>query len=495
MVKRAPHTIFILVVALLMLCASSCTHETPVSSASSQTSLSSSSATEKTTMPQSNNSSDSSVDTSEAPDSEAVKVCSLFGDHMVLQRRASVPVFGTGTDGETVTVQFNGQTLTTTVADGKWRVNLSAMEADSNGKTMTITAGDGTVTEIEDILVGEVWLCSGQSNMEMSVASLLRQQRNELKEYAANPLVRTYFHTPTTSRKPLADVERFPWIISDGSSDVEGQSAYALGFAACLCKELNVPVGVVTMSHGGTQISMWLDTTAGSTDYNGMMAPITPFRFAGLLWYQGEADASINSFYAKSFAYFCELYRRVFEFPEMPIIAAQIANFENGTDTAGYPDMKCVQAKLMENNDNMYTVCAADFGEKNNIHPNDKLPYACRAAELALNKVYGILSCPGISPSFASASVSGKSVIVKFRNVSDKLVLTSGDSVAGLYVAGADGDFKECRAVITGKDEITVDCSGVSSPRQIHYQYVAAGAPNLYDANGLPVFCFNEEIN
>ena len=419
---------------------------------------------------------------------------------MVLQRNETVPIFGFGTPGAKVVVTFSGQTKTATVAaDGGWRVDLDPMEANSKGKSLSVKSGKQTAG-ITDVLVGEVWLCSGQSNMEYRVAQVRAAEKAEILEYCKNDQLRSYYHFPKQSGSPLKDVMKYEWCNGTENDKMLVQSAFGVSFGAKLQKELNVPVGIIAMTHGGTVLKSWLDSTHGNahSNYNAMIAPIAPFRFAGILWYQGESDAISNANFATdykpNFAYYCQSYRKLFEDANLPIFVVQIANFSNGNESRNWAAIRQIQVEMMQENENVHTICGVDFGERGNIHPNDKLPFAIRSAEAALNKVYGKTSFAADSPILKSVAKSGNTLTLTFDHVADGLELKSGTTINDLYCAGADGKFVACTGTISGKDTVTVNCGSVSNPKYIRYEHVDAGNPNLYNSAGLPAFNFNVEV-
>ncbi len=323
-----------------------------------------------------------------------VKPAGVFGDHMVLQRERPVPVWGTAAPGEKVTVQFAGQTRTATACkDGRWRVNLAPLKANAIGNRLTIAAAN-TVT-IKNVLVGEVWLCSGQSNMEWP----LRGSLNAAEEIAAAkyPSIRLFNVPGHVARMSPQTAVSAPWAPCTPAS-ATSFSAVGYFFGRRLWKELGVPIGLIGSNWGGTRIEPWtplvgfkripelkdivaqisrfdLSTPAakaayakrlddveawlgaarkavaagkhpnalpqlprvGGGDptaiYNGMVHPMVPFAMRGAIWYQGESNGSEGESYYHKTRALVEGWREVFENPELAYYLVQLADFRSSPDS------------------------------------------------------------------------------------------------------------------------------------------------------------------
>jgi hypothetical protein len=236
----------------------------------------------------------------------AVKPHALICDNMVLQQGVRVPLWGTADDGEKVTVRFNGQEVSTTARDGKWLVHLEPLKP---GGPQALTISGSSEVQIKNVLVGEVWIASGQSNMEWPVDASENPQA--VKNAAKNPTIR-FFRVPhTVVEKPLSDTKG-QWVEADPKT-VGSFSAVGYFFARELNQALGVPVGVIQSAWGGTVAEAWTARAAleadpalkglvpaaiqpgnpnqGTALYNGMIAPLQPYAFKGVIWYQGESNA------------------------------------------------------------------------------------------------------------------------------------------------------------------------------------------------------------
>lgn len=384
-----------------------------------------------------------------------------FNSHMVLQRNANTPIFGLGSDGDIVTVSFGGQVKQGTVENGKWQIALDPMTANAEPQSLTVkSSADGNIVVYDDILVGDVWLASGQSNMFLRVGDLYPYifdkdpygdygiiERPYVKENiyktfhenANNPLVRSCWQWPGhenvrsnhTSQTPYDDIlSRLEWVLCDNSDPemLDLQSAYAVSFAINIQKEIGVPVGVVCSAQGGTTIKEWLPIDDSSTSgikyymdgnnfkgnyYNSKIAPMMPFAFRGILWWQGESDSLKYDYPAFSAFALDENSDRYGEYLEklvstyrsgfttcldgkMPFIQSAIV-YCNVSGNIGLRDAwklfhdRQVAGNYTKNIEDAYTVNLWRywiFGQADNIHPPRKWESGVAAAEVALTNFY-----------------------------------------------------------------------------------------------------------
>ncbi len=385
----------------------------------------------------------------------------IFNSHMVLQRNANTPIFGLGSDGDIVTVSFGEQTKQGTVENGKWQIALDPMIANAEPQSLVVkSSADGNTVVYDDILVGDVWLASGQSNMFLRVGDLfpyaydkdpygdfgiIEQQYivmnlyDSFHEHANNPLVRSCWQWPGheniksnhTSQTPYDDIlSRLEWVACDNSNPdlLDLQSAYAVSFALNIQKEIGVPVGVVCSSQGGTTIKEWLPIDSSSTSgikyymdgnnfkgnyYNSKIAPMMPFAFRGILWWQGESDAlkagypEFSSFaldededrYGEYLEKLVLTYRNGFTTcldGKMPFIQSAIVycNVSGNIDLRDawklFHDRQ-LAGNYTKNIEDAYTVNLWKywvFGQADNIHPPRKWDCGVAAAEVAITNFY-----------------------------------------------------------------------------------------------------------
>ena len=392
----------------------------------------------------------------------AVTLASPFTDHAVLQQGIPVPIWGKAAPGEAITVTFGAQTLSTKAgSDGRWRVNLSPLTASSSPASLVV-AGQNTVT-LTDILVGEVWLCSGQSNM----AFFVKWAANAKTEIAAarHPLIRHFGVAKASSLKPL-DTLKGAWEVCSPTT-VGDFSAVAYYYARELQQTLNVPIGLLNSSYGGTPVESWMseaalnsnpafkpvfdriakttaewpDTVAkyrADTDawikaesaakasgqkfetpkprqpvgpghpympmleYNAMLRPLVPYALRGAIWYQGEANVSRASEYHALFAALINQWRQEWAQGDFPFYFVQLANYQSDTrDPQGtsWPALREAQAQTLALPRTGMAV-AIDIGELTDIHPRNKQDVGRRLARLALRRTYNDQSVIDSGPTF-----------------------------------------------------------------------------------------------
>lgn len=442
-----------------------------------------------------------------------VKVGAPFADGMVLQRGVAVPVWGTADGGEKVKVAFAGQ-VRETVADekGAWRVELAPLEASSVGRDLV--AGG---VHLHDVLVGEVWLCSGQSNMELPLWN--KPQVSEHGNHDANgildammtdePLVRFTTVPKTWSAEPKPLESPLKWNrMSPGNQ--QGLSAIAFHYALMLHRALKVPVGVIASSWGGTDIRPWIGPAAYAADgddvirgelkqprtgkqsptalWNAMIHPLLPFAVKGVLWYQGEYNHREGMRYL---AYMHALWRSFAQDlgnPMLPFYYVQIAPFHYWFDEKDPWTHRCdiweAQARFARENPNAGMASTVDIADWDNIHPGDKRTVALRLAALALNRAYGRKDVPCESAQLVAAQVEGGVVKLRFRDAGQWILF--GLESAPFEIAGADGVWRLAKATYR-PDEIDLASEKVKEPKTFRYLWNWRGRGRLQNSVGLPL--------
>jgi sialate O-acetylesterase len=434
---------------------------------------------------------------------------SLFGDHMVLQRDMALPVWGSAEPGEKVTVRFAGQEASAQAdASGKWKVALPAQGASSEGRELLIEGKNKVV--IKDVLVGEVWLCSGQSNMQFGWGKESQPMYNwgGVPELAALvPDARTRpirsFNVPTDVSLTPRDTCKGTW-----STNVSG-SAVAFGFSYYLQKKLDVPVAVIVACWGSSSIEGWMprdmteqlphfkaimESFDGSTQiqnrvsaaiargiqhgnvfvrqqpnilYNAMMQPVIPYACRGLVWYQGEANADKYTDYAKSFPLWLARLRKEQGRDDFHLLAVMLPGFGN----ASWPFFREAQMGILKM-PHTSVANTIDLGDEKNIHPADKAPICERLALLARQDVYGE-KMEAQGPIFKSASVKGNQMVIAFDHA-DGLKTVDGAAPTGFQLAGSDNAWVPAKAVIKGQT-VEVEAEGLATPLFVRYAF--AGKP------------------
>jgi sialate O-acetylesterase len=450
-----------------------------------------------------------------APASAQVKLPKVFSDNMVLQRDQPVPFWGTDKPGTEVTVKIgSNEAKAKADADGKWMVKLPALKA---GGPLEVTVNGSTAVTFKNVLVGEVWLCSGQSNMEWTVGGSNNAQEEIAK--ADFPRIRhiKIGHTPTT--KPQTDVASSGWTVCN-SQTVGNFTGVGYFFARHLEKELDVPIGLIGSNWGGTRIEPWippegfkqvpaLKNIADNLDkfpqvtgdkvnhqtalalYNGMIAPLVPYGIRGSLWYQGESNNGEGMLYAEKMKALVGGWRQVWGNDKMPFGFVQLAPYTYGGDPTKLAGIwEAQQAALEIPNTGM--AVTVDISNIKDIHPRNKQDVGKRLALWALAKTY---DRPGVvysGPLYKSMKVEGNKVRINFDHVGGGLVARDGKPLSWFTIAGEDKKFVEAKAEIDGST-VVVSAEGVAKPIAVRFGWNQIAEPNLSNKEGLPAGPFRTD--
>jgi sialate O-acetylesterase len=445
----------------------------------------------------------------------AVKLPAVIGNNMVLQRGMSVPIWGWADKGEEVAVTVAGQTLKTKANDdGRWKVTLAKLET-GRPLTMTVKGSSGSTVTLKNILVGEVWLGSGQSNMEMGVGSC----RDAQKEIAAAkyPEIRLFTVTKKEADKPQTDCEG-EWKACSPAT-VGNFSATAYFFGRALHKKLKTPVGLIHSSWGGTPAQSWTSRKAleanpilkplasgkSSFLYNAMIAPLIPYAIRGVVWYQGEANVGAAYQYRTLFPAMIADWRAAWGQGDFPFGYVQIAPFSysdawkaNPVACAELWEAQAMTLKASPNTGMAVTVDIADVegihpknGDFNGIHPKNKQDVGRRLALWALAKVYG-KKLVYSGPIYKSMTVEGNKIRLHFDHVGGGLATNDGKPLTDFTVAGSDKKFVKAKAKIEGKT-IVVESGQVAQPAAVRYAWHDDATPNLANKEGLPASPFRTD--
>ncbi len=443
----------------------------------------------------------------------------FFGHHMVLQRNVPIPVWGTAAADEEVKVTFNKQTVSAKAGnDGKWKVELPKMTA--GGPYQLLVAGNDNRLLLKDVMVGEVWLCSGQSNMEFPVR-LSTNQEDAAKE-GQNKDLRYITVARNWQVKPVDDIRKGVWVVNDPTR-AGWLSAVAFFFGSRLQQELKVPVGLISVSWGGSRIEAWtplfgleskpslskiVDTAKNHlvTDpkapkpkkkfcqptvlYNGMINPLVPYAIRGAIWYQGEGNRGDGMLYVDEMEALVGSWRKLWNNPDMPFYFVQIAPFNyrwgKPDDILGIWEAQSIAEKRI-NNSAMAVI--NDLGSLKTIHPTNKAPVGRRLADIALNKTYGMKNIPCGYPTFSGMKISGYQAIVSFEH-SDGLKTRDGKSPDWFELCGKDDVYHTADAVI--KDNtIILTSPEVKDPAGVRFAWSQLATPNLINGAGLPAGAFH----
>jgi sialate O-acetylesterase len=457
-----------------------------------------------------------------------VSLPKVFGDHLVFQRARAVPVWGRAAPGEKVTVRFAGQEKSATAdADGRWKISLDALTASVTPRDLAVAATN-TLT-LHDILVGEVWLCSGQSNMEMAVGVL---SAGAQPESSHDPALAEEIKTAAYPAIRLFRVEKKrqpPDVVSDGWTECRGDalahfSAAGFFFGREIHQTLGVPVGLIESNWGGSRIEEWIsdaayaplekilgadaertferDASLVSHNYDAMIQPLAPFALRGVLWYQGESQIIAYNDglrYADKMNVLVTSWRAAWSQPDLPFYSVQLAPFlyTKRKDKLAHADdelPKLWEAQLRSTAiPHTGLVPIADtVDDVSNIHPGKKSIVGHRLALLALARAYGFGGqAPASGPLFDHLEIKGGTAIVHFAHA-DGLATRDGQTPSDFELAGADGNFVPATAAIRG-DTVELTSPQIAAPVTVRFGWHESARPNLQNRARWPAYPFRSD--
>lgn len=410
---------------------------------------------------------------------------------MVLQRNAALHVWGTADAGEKVSVTIAGNTQTTTTdQDGSWLVGLPSLKAD--GKTHQMVVKGNNEIVLKDILIGDVWIGSGQSNMEWNLRST---ERGDLFIKAAkHPKIRLFHIPKVRNDKPAQDVKA-NWKTCT-PENIPTFSAVLYHFGKSIQESEGVPVGLINSSWGGSPIEPWTITDKGSGQmYNGMIAPITSFSVTGTIWYQGET----NVIQKNGLAYTGKMkdlilgWRSAFNNQDMPFYFVQIAPWSNARYADGQLpalwEAQCATLKLPHTGMAVTTDIVHNLGD---IHPRNKHDVGDRLARWALAKHYKKKDLVYSGPLYKSMKAEGNKIRLSFAHTAEGLKSSDDKALIEFKIAGKDGAFVDATATIDGQT-VVVSADSVKEPTQVRFGWHRSAVPNLVNSAGLPASPFQTE--
>jgi len=452
-----------------------------------------------------------------------IKLPALFSDNMMLQQKSNVPIWGWSSTNANVTIKtsWNAKTYKLKADDsGKWKTEL---QTPSFGGPFTIEVKQGKETiTIKNVLIGEVWLCSGQSNMEMPLKGFQGQpvkNGNEIIVRSTNINIRLITIPRATVLEPKDDFAG-KWEVASPKSTANF-SATAWYFGSLLQEVLQVPVGLIHVSYGGSSMEAWMNqemlkdfasakipTTkeelvkdpnrVPTTLFNGMLSPVIGYGIKGCIWYQGESNYERASEYTALMKKMVGSWRGLWKQGDFPFYYAQIAPFnyaqfhpKDNLEQYNSAYLREAQLKASAAIPNSGMAVLMDVGEENNIHPMDKEKGGNRLAFQALAKTYGIEGFEFESPKYKSMEIKDNSVTVSFDNVENGI--TSYDAaVTGFELAGEDKIFYPAKTVVRRKS-VVLTSDKVSKPAAIRYLFKDFAKAELFSGGGLPISSFRTD--
>ncbi|MHC5066748.1 MAG: sialate O-acetylesterase [Planctomycetota bacterium] len=456
--------------------------------------------------------------------SAQLELAPVFGDHMVLQRGQDVLLWGRGPAGETLDLSMSSSKAQARVgADGRWQAELSALPV--GGPYELLIEGSETL-RVRDVLVGEVWLCSGQSNMEWPLRR--SDGAEDFIAQAKDPQLRVLEVARHASAGPVRTI-RGEWQVCSPDAVAEF-SAVAYHFGMELRAQLGVPVGLVQAAWGGTPAEAWTSRRALSAEpgllsrvirdaessarlsmararasfegaeapagmraasrpaylYNGMIAPLLPLRLRGVIWYQGENNAGRHVEYRDLFPCMIRNWREDFGQGDFPFLFVQLANWARGE---GWPELREAQTMTLSEPNTAMAV-TIDIGDAEDIHPRNKQDVGLRLALAARAIAYGedVLHS---GPSLDTWKSEGHVLRLSFKHAPGGFRVL-GDSIQGFEIAGKTGEFVSADARIDGGD-ILLSSDAVPAPTRARYGWKPNPVCNLYNKEGLPAQPFRTD--
>jgi sialate O-acetylesterase len=484
-----------------------------------------------------------------------VKLPAIFTNGAVLQRDQPVNVWGWATAGQGVKVSFGKQEAQTkAAADGTWSVSLKAMPASAEGRPLKVQEVGGKEVTVQDVLVGEVWLASGQSNMEWSISA---SQEADKAAATATPLPQVrMIKVPKKVTHARQDDFVGQWDLATPDK-VTSFSAVGYFFARQLHEQLKVPVGIINSSWGGTRIDPWLaeegfakvteladmaKTRASQLPgspvfdhamkqyltktrtwcdamekalaagqplptppaaiptlplqsqtgmYQAMIHPVRRYGIKGFIWYQGESNNGEGMLYYHKMRVLIDGWRQQFSTPQAPFLFVQLAPY-----TYNKPALQEIWAAQQKALDIPNTGMAVinDIGNVKNIHPGNKSEVGRRLALWAFDRTYGIKQKEVSGPLFREAKAEGKSMVVSFDHTGSGLVARDAKALTHFEVAAADGQFQPAVATIAADGKsLTVHSDKVTAPTQVRFAWSETAEPNLMNKEGLPAGAFHSQ--
>ncbi len=448
-----------------------------------------------------------------------VRLAPIFTDNLVLQQHSKALIWGWTSPGRSVKVQPSWSRKTaqgTADKDGKFLVTV---ETPAAGGPYQITVSDGKPVHLKNVLIGEVWICAGQSNMEMPMKGFKGQPvvgSNTTILHASNPMIRLYTVPRSSQASPRDTSKRSDWKVA-GPESVSNFSATGWFFGRELQQYLQVPVGLINISYGGSPAESWMSAQVlgafpeiqvpGPTDtikspnrtpttlYNGMLHPVVGYTVRGFTWYQGESNYDRPDQYERLFPAMVAQWRSEWKDSTLPFYFAQIAPYNYGT----LPDankknsayLRDAQRKSVRVIPHSGMAVLLDVGEEGSIHPARKQEAGERLALVALTKTYRAGGFAGESPDYDTLVITNGIAEVKFRNAANWLT-AYGKELSLFEIAGKDKVFYPAKAVIY-RSSVLVSSPQVKEPVAVRYAFRDFVTGELFSTEGLPVSSFRTD--
>lgn len=446
----------------------------------------------------------------------------LFSDDMILQRNSQVPIWGSAKGNERVSITSswnNNEVITKADNNGNWTADIST--PDAGGPYEIKISSKKNILNLTNVLIGEVWVASGQSNMQMALYGGGREpvlRSIDMIAQAKNPNIRLFTVKHNSSISPIKELKG-KWLVSS-PANVSAFSAVGYSFADYLNKVLDIPIGIINTSWGGTPAEAWTDKKTLDSNFeksqirnnhkdkvvqhnpsglfNAMINPLIPFKIRGAIWYQGEGNVSRANNYTKLMNKMIEGWRSNWGQGSFPFYFVQLAPFSyNGINNTASAYLREAQLHTMLQTENTGMAVTLDIGSEKTIHPPEKILVGKRLAYWALVKDYNLGGISFSGPIYKSLNINGDKVIVNF-DYAQNGITSYNKAIVGFEIAGEDKIFYPANAkVIRGygsnRSKLEVSSDSVKKPVAVRYGWKNYLKGNLYNTQGLPASSFRSD--
>lgn len=437
-----------------------------------------------------------------ATNEAGLELPSIFSDHMILQRGKEIRVWGRATPGEKVIIKFARQCVSAVSVNGEWEAVLSAVPA-GGPYDLTVICRDVVLT-CANVMVGEVWICAGQSNM-MYPLKLTEKAKRDIPS-ADYPLVRYFYQDTVRDSTPRFDVKNGRWVAISPET-VADFGAVPFYFGTKLHDAMNVPIGLINVAVGATAIQAHMSAqtleavaslSKGSYEYDSavyysMIKPVQPYVHSGVLWYQGEANSARNELfeYKGMLSELIDAWRADWRDPVLPFILVQLPGFHENT-IYKWPVLREGYVDLISEKENVGMVVSIDTGLEDNIHPPQKEIIGSRLVDTALEMVYGDGS-PCKSPLFKEMLIRGDRVVLSFDNAENGFLIKGDGEILGFEICGEDQWFFPAVGRVSGGNQIEVWSDDVAKPVAVRHAWEQLPKVNVYNKEGFPLCPFRTD--
>ncbi len=440
--------------------------------------------------------------------SAAVRLPAILGSHMVLQQNSEVKLWGWSSPAEKITIKTSWDTITYKTTGGSTAKWITKIKTPAAGGPYSITINGSTI--LEDVMIGETWVCSGQSNMEWSGDQNLKQCLDEMPN-ATNKNIRLFYVPKSTSGFPQENCGG-SWKVCT-PEEMKHFSAVGYFFGKKIQQALNVPVGLINSNWGGTPAETWTPKNEVENDselnsaaqklkptdwwptlpgyaYNAMIYPITNFEIAGAIWYQGESNVPTYSSYKQLMTKMITSWREAWQ-KEFPFYFVQIAPFSGYGQNNWCALQRETQTRCLSIPKTGMVVISDLVDDIKNIHPVNKIDVSARLANLALVKTYDKSGLNYKFPMYKGMKNEKDKIRIEFKNAENGL-MAKDKSITEIYIAGEDRRFQPALAKIDGNTLIVWNKS-IKSPVSVRFGFTNTAIPNLFSKEGLPVNLFRTD--